>query len=556
MDESKNKPHQERLKTDVELKVTDEVEDTDDVNDTAPSAFSRSAKASVIGSENDKSKASRDLRVTVLAERKAREQAFLADYKRKLVRTRIKFIACAAVFLAAFGTMVYFVCSKNEKAAAALTQFQSIPVFAGLGERDMAYYIVSGFTRDGTTTAVEPKLLEPRIKILDRAITEQEKTGHPAIFSRLGAEQMLVRQGQREQALRFGDPLIAKFPDLPSNWFWRAKIDFDHLDFANAVKDYEQAAAIVERLPYEVGESFHDEYIKAVWAAINAGQFDKGMEFAELSAKYRFGDYDKQGLQSQVLLAESSALAVADLQNSDLWNEQIEHYNQRLLSQAKQQATAMEFVKNSNHLAVTDASKQELLFEIALRSGQLNEAADIVAATFTSRNQSRRRATLMLAQNRPQDALTELAPQRQRTMYRATNLEILAAEALIKLHRPEEALAVINEMLDTYHSPEGVSTAKLYLPFRVLKARALQEFGKYPGAIAESEAILSINPNLIAPRLVKLDALKKLGQANLAAKEHEATSALLKGVVDNKDQFETVKRTNEELTTTEPRARQ
>lgn len=532
MDEAKNKPHQERLKTDIELKVTDDAEPTDDREQThdveLPNAPDGSAQA---GKASD----SRDLRVTVLAERKAREQAFLSEYKRKLVRTRIKFVAYAAIFIAIFGTLVYFVCSKNAKAAAALTQFQAIPVFAELGERDMAYYTMSNFTHDTTSTVVEPKLLEERVRILNRSIAEQERAGQPAIFTRLGAEQMLVRQGKRDQAFKFGDPLIAKYPDLPSNWFWRAKIDFDHLDFANAVKDYDVTADMVERMPSNVGESFHEEYIKAVWAAINAGQFEEAKRFSLLSGKYGLDTYDTQALQSQILLSESSALATSKLKKTDLWNEELDRYNQRLLNEAKKLASSMDFTRyyRSTNI-VTDISKHDLLFETTLHSGQFIQAEDIIADTYSQSHRSRRQAALLLAQNQPQKALDELTPWRKRTTYRGKNLEILAAEAQVKLHRPAEALEIVNDMLLTYHSPDGVSTGKLYLPFRIIKAQALFDSGKYQEAIEECDAITAINPNLIEPRLIKTDALRKLGQTDLAKKEHEATSAQLTKILEEK----------------------
>lgn len=542
MDNSKNKPHLERQQTDIELKVAGGAHDSSDSSDsgdqkdsaaeTSREESSNQSTTSTIENTTD----SRDLRLTVLAERKAREQAFLAEYKQKQIRTRVKFGIFTSIFLAIFGSSVYYVCSQNAKAAAALAQFQPIPIFASFGERDIAYFTMSGFTNSTGGTKTDPKLIEARIKILNRSIKQEEQAGRSAIFTRLGAEQMLVRQGQRDAGFKFADPLIAAHPELPSNWLWRAKIDFDHLDFANAVKDYDQAAKLIESAPSNAGESFHEEFVKAVWAAIDAGEFDSARRFLSLTEKYGLDDYDVKGLQAQILLSQVDALAISDLRQTDLWNNEIANYNRQLLDEAYNTASKMDFTKSYEvSYIVTDISKRDLLFETNLRSGQHREADETNAESLMRTYQMRRAAMMLLWQDKPQEALDVLSDLRKRTAYNGKNLEILAAEALLKLHRPNEALQIANKMLSTYDSPAGLSTGKLYLPYRTIKAQALRDAGQFKEAIAESNAILAINAQLIAPRLVKIESLKRLGDTAAAALEREQTIAQLNSILKDKD---------------------
>ncbi|RTL35547.1 MAG: hypothetical protein EKK48_28035 [Candidatus Melainabacteria bacterium] len=568
MENSKNKPHLERQQTDIELKVAADDQDKSDSNnqentpaETNPTTAetdqttaetdqttagpdptkaeteqaASSSQSTTLPSENTSD--SRDLRVTVLAERKAREQAFLAEYKQKQMRTRVKFGIFTSIFLGIFGTSIYYVCSQNAKAAAALAQFQPIPIFACLGERDMAYFTMSGFTSNTGSTKADPKLIEERIKILNRSITQEEQAGRSAIFTRLGAEQMLVRQGQRDAGFKFADPLIAAHPELPSNWLWRAKVDFDHLDFANAVKDYDQALKLIESAPSNVGESFHEEFIKAIWAAIDAGEFDSARRFLALTEKHGLDDYDVKGLRSQILLSQSEALAVPELRKTDLWNNEIANYNLQLLDEAYNTASEMDFTTSYEaSTIVTDISKRDLLFETNLRAGQHRKAIETNAESLMKTYQIRRAAMMLLWQGEPQRALDALAPLRKRSAYSGKNLEILAAQALLKLHRPTEALQIAEKMLSTYDSPDGLYTGKLYLPYRTIKAQALRDAGQYRQAIAESDAIIAINPKLIAPRLVKIESLKKLGDASAAANERDQTIAQLNSLLKNNKQ--------------------
>lgn len=535
MDE-KQKPLQERLKSEVELKVSDagwqshspetSSVETDSTNQSEPDCNTPEPSA-----EPPNAVSARDIRVAVLAERKAKEQAFLAEYKQKQLRTRIKFIACAAVFLSLFWSSMYFVCSKSAKASAALTQFQPVAVFACLGERDMAYFTMSGFSQARGEPEASPKLVEQRTKILEHSIKEQEANGRSAIFTRLGAEQMLIQHGDRDTALKFGDPLIAKYPDLPSNYFWRAKIDFDHLDFANAVKDYKKTAEIISRSPEQVGQSFYTEYVKAIWACINTGQFDEANRFLDLASKYGLNEYDRDGLRSQILISKSDALAVSDLKDTDFWTKNIASYDKTLLTEARQIAQRMDYTKALFESGtISDIQKFDLTFSTAVKLNNWQEAKTRAAEGWSKSYRARMEATIALAEGKPELALQLIDKYRDLDYYYEKKIEMIAAEALLKSGQPLQAIQSADRALEMYITPAGLSTGKYYLPFRIIKAKALYKAGRYDQAIAESNKILAVNPHLIAPQIVKIDALDKLKNFQSANEVRKALQSELSQV--------------------------
>jgi tetratricopeptide (TPR) repeat protein len=536
MDEQAPKPHMERLKSEVELKVTGDEskpDSTEKASENNDKEHSRESASKESGDSASTEGSSRDIRVAVLAERKAKEQAFLAEYKQKQLRTRIKFSTVAVIFLGMFWTSMYFVCSKNAKASAALTQFQPVAVFACLGERDMAYFTMSNFNRAKGEPNVEPTLIKQRTKILERSIKDQEASGHPAIFTRLGTEQMLVRNGDRDAGLKFGDPLIAKYPDLPSNYLWRARIDFDHLDFANAVKSYEKAAEIISRSPEEVGQSFYSEFVKAIWASINSGQYEQANRFLDLAFKYGMNEYDRDALRSQILLSESDALAVSDLQGTDLLSKSLTDYNQKILREARKTAESLDYMKILlDGESVSDLYKYDLVFNSELKLGDL-KAAKHEAEGWSKSYGARMEASIALAEGQPEKAYEVIKPYRGLDSYYGRYVEILAAEALLKTGHFDQALAAADAGINSYDTQEASSTAKLYLPLRILKAKALYESGDYQKAIAESDRILVINPHSVAAQLVKMKAFRKLQDFKAAETARNAALTELNALVES-----------------------
>ena len=55
----------------------------------------------------------------------------------------------------------------------------------------------------------------------------------------------------------------------------------------------------------------------------------------------------------------------------------------------------------------------------------------------------------------------------------------------------------------------------------MIKARALYDSASYEKALAECEQVLSVNPHLIEPRLIKMRCLNKLNRTAEAGKERK-----------------------------------
>jgi tetratricopeptide (TPR) repeat protein len=321
---------------------------------------------------------------------------------------------------------------------------------------------------------------------------------------------------------------MKRFPELPSNYFWLARVDFDNLDLLNTLRDYDKAAEIVERSPKEVGQSFYSQFINATQAAIDAGQYDQALRFVNIAEKYGLQDYERRGLLCQILIAKSDALAIPELKKTDMWSEEISNYNQQNLKNVNQIASEMSWYKAyKTGRLITGVYKPDLLFSAALGSGDYSKAKELADSAAHSAPRSRQLATVALAQNDPQLALNLISRWCGPKSDYADKYEYIRAEALLRLHRASEAMSVVDEVLTSSDYGDTVTKAKFYLPFRIIKAKALYDIGKYQEALAEANKILAINPHLIRARLIKIDTLNKLNDASGAAREQAATVAEL-----------------------------
>lgn len=485
-----------------------------------------------------------DERVSMPSLKRAKEQEFLQAYKAKQLKTRLKFVAFAIAAFAIYISGVYFIFNDNEKAASALKKFQIAPLFACLGERDIAHYTMTEFSDSRTKDT--PNLLETRTKILDNSIAEMEKSGKPAIFTRLGAEQMLMKFGDRATGLKFGDPLIARYPALPSNYFWRAKIDFETMNYVNSVSEYNQAAEKLANLPAGEKQDWQNQLSKGVWAAIFSGQSGEADKFLALYKKSGGNDYEFYGLQSEILLRSCSDIAAPVLKTTPFWNKQLAAEYESRLDKAVSSAKKMSY-SDVKFDTLPDVFKWELIDQAALLSTDNKRIADYLDHTYGSQSDwgTTMRAKAALNRNSAQEAIALNAKQ-ARSKYRTfrKEQEFIEASSLQKLGRPQEAIRLIDKFLnlkasnlnsdddDDYEIDASENRTQTIANhynqvLLTVKANALCDLGQYKKSIALCKAILAQNSHLIEPRLILLHSYQEQKDTKSAAEEADKISSEL-----------------------------
>ncbi|MBS1955390.1 MAG: hypothetical protein JST89_14490 [Cyanobacteria bacterium SZAS-4] len=531
--------------SDIELKVTDADESvvggesestTNDANGSTTAGANESTAAGANGSNTAKPGLTADDRVMMQAGKKAKEQEFMKAYKAKQIKTRLKFGACAALVLAFYFSSVYFIFHNNDKAASALRKFQIAPLFACLGERDIAHYTMTEFSDDRTKET--PNLIEQRTKILNKAITEMEKSGKPAIFTRLGVEQMLMKYGDRAQGLKFGDPLIARYPDLPSNYFWRAKTDLERMDYVNSVNEYKQAVEKLENLPVGQEQKWDDQLSKATWAAIFSGQTGEAEKFLELFKKHEGGTYGLQGLQSEILLSSCTDIAAPSLRMTSFWNEKLEAAYQRRIEKAFSIANKMNY-SDVRFDALPSIYSFELLDQAMILNADSKRMMKYIDTNYDSASSWAQtlKARAALNRNNPKEAAALMTMNRYKWGYLAREQNLLEVSILEKTNKPNEAIRLIDKYLnlkpdDDYDDEESetrvqVVSSRANQQLLAVKASALCDIGQYKKALSLCDTLLSRNSHLIEPRLIKLRIFKALNDSEAEKQESANISSEL-----------------------------
>ncbi len=521
-----DKPH--RLKSDIELTV-------DDDQDSGPSSEESGANANAHAIISDpagakspipKPSQSNDLLSRMAAKRMA-EQAFLKDYEARQIRIRTAFVLFAVIVFLSLSAGLFQLFKKNESGRSALSGMTPVLMAACLGERDLAYYAVSNF-EVLNTNADAAHLVNQRTKILDRSISELEKTGRPAIFTRLGTEAMLMEHGDRALGLKYGAHLIDKYPELASNYCWRANVDVNNADFAHGIQEYEQFAKILERSPETVGRSWATQLNKAVWCCIDAGQTAEAFRFADLYGKLYFDKEDIKGLKSQILLSSCEALAIPQLRKTNFWNQDLANRIQHRLARAKAIARSIRMYGSASDFdSDTDIDTSALLFDISLLEDHSYARHRITEYPSSSHYKDTLEAKLALSDNHPVAAFA--ACSKGNSDYPTLELAVLEASALQKLPRPQQAIEAVDTVFKYYHHLDEY-TMRHYLPLLQIKAEALFDSGSYEKALAQCERILSGNSHLIEPRLLKIRCLQKLNRPAEEASER-------KNIVDELQSF-------------------
>jgi len=518
-----------KLKVDVELVVNDGSTDGNVANDAdtanrpnpgdqtvAPGSAALPSTSSTSGTSG----AAKD----PLAERAAKkqqEQEFLAAYKKRELFIRVRFAVIAVLIVGIFsiGLDSFFRDGRNKEAG---SYRLSIVILSSLiGERDLSNFLISYFPLNANDKNVSATL-DNRAKIAESSIADLEKDGRTAIFSRLGAEQMLLHYGRRPEGLKYGDYLIAKYPDLPSNYCWRANVDFDRGDFAKAIESYDKFVAVLEKAPVQTQKSWREQISKAIWASIDSGRFDDARRFLASYKQFGGSEENCRRFQVQFLIAQYDQLDINNLKKTDLWNAALANHANHLLTEADKQV---------EQVAAYDFDKDAFSADIALRRQDADKMALILEPMMTQSwmryQYNVSKAELQLSQNNPQAALTTASAIAGRGS--SAELDLLLATALQRLHVPERAVYFADKGLEWYRQP-SVTTGKFYLPLLTMKARALADCGKQDQALQLCDRVIAENPHMLGTRLLKMQILQTQHKSAEAAIEHQNISTELKAL--------------------------
>jgi hypothetical protein len=475
------------------------------------------------------------------AEREAKklaDQEFLAAYKKHELFLRIRFGVIVILLLGTFAVSVpkFFAYIDSEKRV--IVHLNPAVSAALLGEKDAAYYQTSQLPipEDQNNGS---DLVKSRKKILDKTIAELEGGGRTAIFSRLGAEQLLMRANQRETGFKYGDYLINKYPNLPSNYLVRAEVDLDRGDLPHAIAEYDQFFALIKNATLTDKEAWQDSIQNAIWGCIDYGRVDKAKEYFEtyknLGVHKWQHKWDTEAIRQSILLAEYDLLDIAGLKKTSFWNSALEKHASNLMNQVK--------LGSQNSFSPLSGYGTEQV-GIYTRARDFKSAYGVVKRAESIRYMGYRfkyryavvAADFALAMDRPKDAIAAI-DEYEKEFDLSSELYFLLAQAHARMHETHQAIKAADAGLV---GAVGTQSPGVYSPYRytnyrlsllLIKARALFDSGKLESALQICNQVMETSPDMIAPKLLKLEIMQNQGNQQEVSKLRAIISSQLEKVI-------------------------
>jgi hypothetical protein len=442
------------------------------------------------------------------AEREAKklaDQKFLAAYKKHELFLRTRFCTIVLLLVGVFAVSVPKFFDYIDSETRVINSIVPAAAAAFIGEKDAAYFKISEFPLPKQQDRASV-LVDIRKKILDRSISDLERTGRTAIFSRLGAEQLLMDAGRRASGLKYGDYLISKYPNLPSNYGFRALVDFERGDFVHAISEFDQFFALIKDASREEAKSWENPIKRAIWSCIEYVRIDKAKEFLLTYKQSGAETWEIADLQASMLLAQYDQLDVANLQKTSFWNPALANFSSKLLYQARQTASALPsfFQESESKLIEIDTRAKD--FKEADERLSVLERFDFSKLRYRYVVAS---AQVALARDKPKDVIQNLDKfAKQYNM--SPELDLLLATALQRTHETQRAVEAADDGLaESPYYLGWMHVGGLRQPLLMIKARALMDDGKFVQALQICNQVLEASPDMIAPQLLKLQISQK-----------------------------------------------
>ena len=344
-----------------------------------------------------------------------------------------------------------------------------------------------------------------------------------------------MSKNQREVGLKYGDYLIDKYPNLPSNYLFRAEIDLDRTDINRAISEYDQFFALIKNSPKREKDAWQNSISNAIWGCIDYGRIDKAKEYLQTYERLWTDDWDYtsnlQDIQQSILIAEFDQLDVSDLKKTNFWSPALEQYSSSLMKEAVNAPTS------PYGPSAWESTK------ILLRAGDFKKATSqvdhlrtgIFGSSFVNYRYAVGASELALAQNRPQDAIDVINKYTNENSM-SLQLKYLLATALERTQKSQQAIELVDGALGdvTQSGAPGIYAYYHYtnyrLPLMIIKARALIDSGKFESALKLCNEITELSPDWIAPKLLKLEIAAKQNNLQEQTKLTSTISSQLKKV--------------------------
>ncbi len=513
-----DKPKPQKLKSDVELTTGNDPESAAAPLVVASEASTKKTEAVAIAEPTSAVKVAATQQAV---KKRAEDIAFLAAYNQRQNKRRIQFVAISALILSIFWCGIWMTLNASERARGALIQLPMIFGTAFLGDKDLSSYQLSQLWYPDAET--DAKTIDARTSILDKSIADLQAVGKPSIFSRLGAQTMLMQNGQRAKGLAYGQYLIDKYPDLPSNYFARAKADFNQANFPDAIKEYGEAVALLSRLPEKVGRAWCSELPKAAWACIDSGRMAEAARFIDAYVKYDGYRVQALTMRAQIPLSMVESLAMSDLRQTPYWNATLAAYSEKLLARSTKignvLARTRRLDQDPSELRTILSPEEELMFAISLQTADATEARKIVDENRLYKYYwAPLAAQLAIHDHKPQAALDALNSMRKQLV--SPQQSLLKAQAYEQMGAWPTALDQADQGIAQYRHDEAF-TGRYFLPLHLTKGRLLFDMKSYDRALAESDLVSRFNPHLIEARLLKIHCLEALKKTQLVSIEEQ-----------------------------------
>ena len=271
-------------------------------------------------------------------------------------------------------------------------------------------------------------------------------------------------------------------------------------------------------------ETWQDSIGNAVWACIDYGRVDKAREYLQ-TYKGLGGDgwnhqYVTDSLERSILLADFDRLDVNALKRTSFWNPALEKYTTKLMNQIK---------ANESPLSPTANSTEQM--GIYTRTEDLKTAQNLLDMVKPFRFMGTRfkygfaysTAALALAKNRPKDAIVALE-EFEKEFRLSAEMNFLLAKAYLGTGETQKAIKAADAGLADFEDVQSPGAYDLYHENNYrpallnMKARILVNSGKLEPALQICNQLMEASPDWIAPKLLKLEIMRKLNNQQEVSK--------------------------------------
>ncbi|MBK9279180.1 MAG: CDC27 family protein [Candidatus Obscuribacter sp.] len=407
---------------------------------------------------------------------------------------------------------------------------------ACLGEKDWSYALTTTYPQ--LELGDRAKVIESRSDIIDAFIQDQNASNGQSVFSALGAEAMNMNYGDRARGLKYGDVLIAKYPNLPANYFWRTKVDYESANFPQAAVHADQFLSLLSRKEVAAKESWLYDCDLAVCSKIYAGQeaealkaIDKFQNLIEDINAHSGKKPDPYSLtevgsfKAPLYMQMYDSLAPDEMKKTDLWTADMDRTAQEWLVGAEEAANNISY----SSLPSLNYLKEKLLMKVSLLRGKSTDLKRKFVTPYSCYELSLLSEEAMFkGDDKEAKRLVEAIPGRLRSASDTLRL----AKLYLKNGQFKDAIEIIDDHVIDSESEINFDLGQFYLNRSLVKAKAYYGLKDYDQAVSYCDKVLFSNPHMLEAYLVKIKSYDAQGKKSKSEASHERLKTALKSLLD------------------------